>query len=84
MIKERGYEEVKEKYLEFVRDFLSGEPGTKKIELLPNLWAVVNKKHNFKATIECEFRRSIGTMGREEWFAVVSHEGEKSNYLLEF
>lgn len=84
MIKERSYDEVKAKYQEFVRDFLSGEPETEKTELLPNLWAVVNKRHNFKATIECEFQRTLGSMGKEEWFAVVTHDGEKSRYLLEF
>lgn len=81
---ERSYEEVKAKYQEFVNSFLSGETGTEKTELLPNLWAVVNKKHNFKATIECEFRvNDLRTM-EKEWFAVVTHEGEKSNFLLEF
>lgn len=84
MSRERTYEEVKAKYQEFVQDFLSGEPDMEKTELLPNLWAIVNKKHNFKATITCEFRRTIGSMGKEEWFAVVDHGGEKSNYLLEF
>lgn len=54
MTKERNFEEVKAKFTEFVQNFLSGEPGTEKLELLPNLWAVLNKKHNFRATIECE------------------------------
>jgi hypothetical protein len=82
--KEIEYDVVKAKFQEFVQGFLSGEEGTERTELLPNLWAIVNKKHNFKATIECEFRRSIGSMGKEEWFAVVTENGEKSNFLLEF
>jgi hypothetical protein len=84
MAKERSYEEVKAKFTEFVQDFLSGEPEMEKVELLPNLWGVTNKKHNFQATIECEFQRTLGSLGKEEWYAVVTHEGEKSRFLLEF
>jgi len=84
-MKERSYEEVKAKYVEFVQSFLSEEPGTERTELLPNLWVVVNKKHNFKVIIEC---RKLGSSnprtGYVDWFAVVDHEGEKRHFLLEF
>lgn len=82
--KEHPYEVIKAKYLEFVDSFLSEEPGTEKTELLPGLWAVKNKEHDFKATIECEFRvRDLRTM-EKDWYAVVDHEGESIFHLLEF
>jgi hypothetical protein len=82
MVKERSYDEVKAKYVEFVESFLSGEVGTEKTELLPNLWAVVNKKRDFKASIECEYRvKDLRTM-EKEWLAVVTHNDEKSNFIL--
>jgi hypothetical protein len=90
VIKELPYEVVKEKYQEFVHSFLSGEPCTQKTELLPNLWAVVNKKHDFHVSIEWEFRvKDLRTM-EKEWFAVVTQfnpRGDvlgKDNFLLEF
>jgi hypothetical protein len=84
VVKELEYDVIKKKYLEFVESFLAGEEGTEKTELLPNLWSVVNKKHNFRASIECEYRvKDFRTM-EKEWFAVVTRDGEKSNFLLEF
>lgn len=90
MIKERSYDEVKAKYQEFVKEFLSGEEDTEKMELFPNFWTVVNKKHDFHATINCEYRvKDLQTL-EKEWVAVVTDldsngkEKDKSNFLLEF
>lgn len=89
-IKEPDHDEIKAKFQKFVQDFLSGEEGTEKTEMLPNFWTVTNKKHNFHATITCEYHvKDLRTM-EKEWFAVVKvldkhgKEIDKRNYELEF
>lgn len=77
------YEIIKEKYADFVAMFLSGEQETVKVEFLPNLWVVTNEKHDFKATIECEYEvRDFRTM-KKEWFAVVTVGNERSHFMLD-
>jgi hypothetical protein len=90
IIKDPEYDEVKAKFQEFVKGFIAGTPGTEKTEMLPNFWTVVNKEHNFHATIKCEYRvKDLRTM-EKEWFAVVTEidskgrEKDKSNFILEF
>jgi hypothetical protein len=89
-IKEPEYDEVKAKFQKFVQDFFSGEPGTEKEEMLPNFWTVTNKKHDFHATIKCEYRvKDLQTM-EKEWYAIVTQldkngkQIDKREYALEF
>jgi hypothetical protein len=81
-------EVIKQKYLEFVQSYLSEEPETEKTELLPNLWIVTNKNHNFYATIECKYRIIDSITLDKVCFAAVTQldiagvEIDKVNYLL--
>ncbi|MEH7120913.1 hypothetical protein V7128_26425 [Neobacillus vireti] len=80
-MKEPEYAEVKAKFFEFVETFLSKEEGTVRSMLLPGYWLVSNEKLNFYASIRCESKLQDWN---ETWYAVVSHEGSKSNYPLIF
>ena len=80
----RSSEEVRKSYQQFVDNFLSGEEGVYKKELMPNFWSVEQKEKDVIATIECRMRTKDERTWEEEWFAVVTQNGEKTNYLLEF
>lgn len=74
---------IKNKYWEFVQGFLEYEPETEKVELIPDFWIITNKKHDFNATIKCEYQvRDFLTM-EKQWFAVVTVGNEKSHYYLD-
>jgi hypothetical protein len=84
MSKIRTYGEVKEKYLEFVGNYLADVEGTEKKELMPTLWSVTNEEKNIIATVQCQMRIVDQETGEEEWFAVVNNNGQRKAYLLEF
>lgn len=87
MSKIRTYGEVKEKYLEFVSNFMSDVDGiekTEKKELMPTLWSVVNEEKNIVGTIQCQMKIADTETGEEEWFAVVNMNGKRKAHLLKF
>lgn len=75
------YDQIRERYEEFIKDFMSAEKNVEKVELLPRLWSVEVPTKNFSVTISCECTGHI--RGIEEWCAVVEEQsGQKNNYLL--
>lgn len=75
------HDEIKLRFNEFIKNFLSDEKEIEKIEVLPNYWVVSVPSKDFKVTISCS---CVGHFhGIEEWCAVVEEKnGEKNNFLL--
>jgi hypothetical protein len=75
-------EQIKDRYNQFVNDFLKEEnTHVEKTEVLPRFWTVNVPDKGFNVTIEC---RQIGKFhGIEQWCAIVTEKnGERNNFLL--
>ena len=76
-----SYEEVNDRYEEFVKNFLADEQGVEKTKLLPRLYSVVVPSKDFSVMVTCENISNFDDV--EQWAAVVEEtNGEKCNFVL--